>query len=349
MKKAITILLTLMMLTTLCACGKKKTVKITIVNDKGDNFAYGVETKADYLVEALRDTGKQLGLTFEMDNDEVTKINDLKVGDDSYWQLIVNGKESDSKVGEQQVNDGDEFSFIYTVKTAVEETTQEPAKEEKPEEKIEEKPQEETVQEELLGGWEVYDDFTALLEKEEKEIFEKGLDGITGVGYEPIRVLATQLVSGMNYAYLVQGQTVGVEGKDYYIISIYKDTQGICELKSINKLEVPNLMTKESDENDFVGAWTAKENEKKTTMAKPIQSSFEKAIKAEKDITYEPVQLLATQLVAGTNYMALCLGKGKDEDAKPEIYVVTWYEDLQHNSSLSEIKLLNLNYYTAGE
>ena len=61
-------------------------------------------------------------------------------------------------------------------------------------------------------------------------------------------------------------------------------------------------------------------------------------------VIYNPIQLPASQVVNGTNYIALARGRvtGADDVA---LYAVSWYADLQGNSTVNEIKKLDLNYY----
>ena len=61
------------------------------------------------------------------------------------------------------------------------------------------------------------------------------------------------------------------------------------------------------------------------------------------------MQVLASQLVNGTNYMALCYGKTVTEKPVGDLYLVQWYEDLNGNASVSSVKNINMAYYVAGE
>ena len=60
----------------------------------------------------------------------------------------------------------------------------------------------------VVGGWTVYEDNAPQLTSDEQKSFEDALEGLTGVGYTPIQVLASQLVSGNNYAYLADRKSV---------------------------------------------------------------------------------------------------------------------------------------------
>lgn len=65
---------------------------------------------------------------------------------------------------------------------------------------------------------------------------------------------------------------------------------------------------------------------------------------------YEPVQLLGTQVVAGTNYALLCRVTGVYPDAVPEYCVVYVYADLEGNASLQEVQdLLSVSLNEEGK
>ena len=345
----------MILLMVLSGCqNKAKSIRVTVIDDQENSFAYGVETRKDTLVEALYDVQKSLGLSFEMDEDVITVINGLKADEDSRWVLTVNGEESDAKPMDIPVNDGDDILFTYVSEKKEEVPEQKPETPEIPEAPItpvtpETKPEEN--QDTNEAQWQIYTDYTQVLDKGEDEIFYEGIKDLTGVSYEPVRVLATRLVSGMNFVYLAKGSKAGT-GDDvaYYVIVVYRDTDNSCEAKSVNKLEVPNIMTKKNtEENDFTAMLTIKEYDKKVTLPKGIKESFEKAAKGLTGVSYEPLQVLAARVGDGTDYMALCLGKTVSDKPKSDIYLMNWHEDSQGNCTINALDPVDLNYYTAGE
>lgn len=90
--------------------------------------------------------------------------------------------------------------------------------------------------ENLLGG------FTSFREisNEEKALFTKAIENLVGVGYTPLAV-ATQVVSGMNYAFFCNSRVV-VPGAESYnsLVVIYKPITGEPILKEIKRV---NLLT----------------------------------------------------------------------------------------------------------
>ena len=352
----------MILLMVLSACqNKAKTFRVSVLDDAGNNYVYGAQTKSDSLIEALYDVQKTLGLSFEMEEDEISVINGLKTDEDSHWELSINGEKSDAKLMDITVNDGDDIVFTYVSEKKEEVPEQKPEipetkpeePEQKPDETPAEKPEEkpEEKQDTAEEDWQTYTEYTQILDKGEEEIFYEGIEGLDGVSYEPVRVLTTRLVSGMNYVYLAKGQKLNVpDDVGYYVIVIYRDTDNTCEAKSVNKLEVPNIMIKKNiEENDFTSMLTIKEYDKKVTLPKGVKESFDKAVKTLTSVTYEPIQILAVNVSDGTDYMALCLGKTTTEKSHSDIYLLNWHEDSSGNCSVNKLDPVDLNYYTAGE
>lgn len=89
----------------------------------------------------------------------------------------------------------------------------------------EEKKTEIAPKEELVGGFTEAEDKTVT--DELKEMFDEALDGLVGATYEPVELVATQVVSGTNYKFLANGtKTTNPPTKGTYYITIYKDING---------------------------------------------------------------------------------------------------------------------------
>ena len=68
---------------------------------------------------------------------------------------------------------------------------------------------------------------------EDMEIFEKALDGLTGVSYEPTLV-ATQVVAGINYRFTATATMIIPDAEPYEVyIYIFKPLEGDPELTEI--------------------------------------------------------------------------------------------------------------------
>lgn len=97
----------------------------------------------------------------------------------------------------------------------------------------------------LMGGWQDNGEQPNMLNDEEKAVFEKALEGLSGVGYQPVAKLASQVVAGTNYAFLAVGTVVAPEQIPHlYVISIYADLQGNAELKNICGIDLSKNVAK---------------------------------------------------------------------------------------------------------
>ncbi|MCR5141380.1 MAG: hypothetical protein K6C68_02470 [Ruminococcus sp.] len=111
----------------------------------------------------------------------------------------------------------------------------------------------------------------------------------------------------------------------------------------------------EADSNmDYIdGGWSISyENDMdKNPEAK---AALEKALEGIEGAEYEPVAVLGTQVVAGTNYCILCKVTVVYPDAQPTYELVYVYEDLEGNAEITDIKDITLgetcdDYTDAGE
>ena len=90
--------------------------------------------------------------------------------------------------------------------------------------------------EEILGGWSDVEDGTITEELQQK--FDKAMEGLTGVGYVPLELLETQIVSGTNYKFLCDATTVSQTPETKkVIVTIYEDLQGNLSILDIEDAE----------------------------------------------------------------------------------------------------------------
>ena len=89
----------------------------------------------------------------------------------------------------------------------------------------------------LAGGWTLRD-LTEPMTEEEVALFEKAFEGFVGVGYEPVAILSTQVVAGMNYCFLCRATTVTAQPVTYWAyVYIYADLEGNAEVSYIGAIE----------------------------------------------------------------------------------------------------------------
>ena len=84
---------------------------------------------------------------------------------------------------------------------------------------------------------------------------------------------------------------------------------------------------------DVVGSWTETESPVMTDEAK---KALEKACETLTGAAYTPVALLATQVVAGTNYRILCTSTPSAPSSESKYVIATVYADLEGNAELLE-------------
>ena len=69
-------------------------------------------------------------------------------------------------------------------------------------------------------------------------------------------------------------------------------------------------------------------------LTKSQKKSFEKALEGYQGITFEPVAVISQQVVAGVNFVYLCLGTTTTEKPVTTWNIVTVYEDLNENDNI---------------
>lgn len=96
-----------------------KSIIINVVNSEEKTTTYPIKTDAEYLRQAMEEAE---GLTFSGTESEYGMMVDAVNGeradymeDNAYWSFLVNGEYSNCGIDTQPVNDGDEFSIVYTL------------------------------------------------------------------------------------------------------------------------------------------------------------------------------------------------------------------------------------------
>ncbi len=91
-------------------------VKIEVVNSQKESKIYELKTDAKYLQDVM-DEAKEKGLTYELDNGMILKVNDERAdyqADGAYWAIYVNGEYGSYGIAEQPVKNQDVFKLEYT-------------------------------------------------------------------------------------------------------------------------------------------------------------------------------------------------------------------------------------------
>ena len=179
----------------------------------------------------------------------------------------------------------------------------------------------------LLGGWAAPD--SPAVTDEIRSKLEKALKGLTGAEYEPVAYLGSQVVAGMNYRLLCLVKPVTPDAKQYYaVVTLYESLDGEVSVSEVQKCD------KEIVINGLAGGWFRTETPEVTKEAEAV---LEKALEGLAGADYNPTALLATQVVAGTNYCYLCEATPVVPNAESHYALVYVYEDLEGNAEITEV------------
>lgn len=163
----------------------------------------------------------------------------------------------------------------------------------------------------ITGGWETAADPT-ITDEIEGYVSQAQEDGVT---YEPIALLATQVVAGKNYRVLCKATPVVSDPKSYYsILEIYIDTDG--NLANCRPwADTKGILEAFPDTSSAApGAMTQTE----TPVIDPAMRGLYDGYMAEHNISYRPVALVGSQVTSGRALTFICerdidMADGSDE------------------------------------
>ena len=195
--------------------------------------------------------------------------------------------------------------------------------------------------EELTGGWELFANEANVLPEYVQEAFDKASETFTGSELKPVAYVASQVVAGTNYMILCEAATTTEQTKtSYQMVIVYADLEGNAEITQIKEFD----LTEYSDGNNteisaeqLAGGWQVAEDRSSVVIPQEAKDVFDKAVENLDGNELEPMALLGTQVVAGTNYAFLCFSTLQTEETINGIQVVTVYEDLDGNAEITNI------------
>lgn len=203
-----------------------------------------------------------------------------------------------------------------------------------------------TIEEEtmahLAGGWSAVTGDTSFgANAAAKSAFEKATEALCGMEYEPISVLATQVVAGTNYCILCRGKATVPDAQPVIqLVYIYENLQG--------KAEITNTKTI-IDSEMLDGGFAANSGELAVEKNEDVKKAFEKATQTMTGAELEPAAYLGRQIVAGSNYLVLCKQTAAVPDAEPVFSLVTVYADLDGNAEIISISEVVFGDYDSTE
>ncbi|MFR5849307.1 MAG: hypothetical protein ACLUFD_06820 [Faecalibacterium sp.] len=183
----------------------------------------------------------------------------------------------------------------------------------------------------ISGSWKRASD-PALTEKVRK-VFDKAFDGLEGVSYTPVALLASRTTGfGTQYRILCKA-TVVVPGaqEEYVVVTLQHSWLSKAEILDIGD---PLCLTNLDYEKGAVGTWQEAES---PAMTEEATAAFNEATEGFVGVDYVPVTLLSTQTVAGTNYRILCEATTVYPGAEMHYAVVNVYESLEGNANIISV------------
>lgn len=191
----------------------------------------------------------------------------------------------------------------------------------------------------ITGGWQTATEFGEVeIPEEAKAAFDKATAELTGATYDIVAYLGSQVVAGTNYSFLCKITTVTAEPKTTLnTVTVYNDLEGNAKVTHTKEIDIADYTAeKEISFENLLGGWN-NENAVGGKIDDEAQEKFHKATAELTGVAYEPVALLGTQVVAGTNYAFLCKATSATAEPVTKLAVVVVYADLQTNSQVLSI------------
>ena len=193
----------------------------------------------------------------------------------------------------------------------------------------------------VLGGYMMNGDLLAMNDAS----FDQAVSSYDGMSFVPLQALGTQVVAGKNTRYLAYG-TPSTENAStsLKIVTVYQDLENNSSILNVADFHLADYLQDQaaSGENELIaGGWTVN-SELPNMLDDQTNAYFTKMAGELTGMAYEPVCVLGTQVVAGTNYAVLAKGTVVVPDATPNLYVVIMYVDLEGNATLTSSCVIDL-------
>ena len=189
----------------------------------------------------------------------------------------------------------------------------------------------------VSGGWELIDNKANALPDDVQKAFDKAAETFTGSELKPVVYVASQVVAGTNYMILCTTEDPDVS---YQMVVIYADLEGNAEITQVKDFDLTEYTDGDGAEisaEKLSGGWEPAEDGSPAEIPEKAKGAFDKAVEELDGNELEPMALLGTQLVAGTNYAFFCFSTLQTAEPVKGMQVVTVYEDLEGNAEVTNI------------
>lgn len=196
--------------------------------------------------------------------------------------------------------------------------------------------------EQTAGAWTVStESVTPLIPEEAKEAFDAAVTGLTGVGYEPIAYLGSQVVAGSNYGFLCRATTVSAQAETKLCtVKVYRDLSGNSSILDTKDIVISDYV-KDGElsftPGNLAGGWSLPEDTAAAALPDNVQAAFDKATAGMTGVGYHPLAYLGSQVVAGCNYAVLCNAISLTAEPQSALAVITIYADLEGGAQITSV------------
>jgi len=187
----------------------------------------------------------------------------------------------------------------------------------------------------ITGGWQTADDQN--ISAAQKAVFEKAMEKLVGVKYEPVAYLASQIVAGTNHCFLAKATVVRPGATPAYtLVYIYEDLKKDCKVLNIEDVTLPGAR----DGKAPLGGFTFAEN---PAITPDIAAVMDKASASKLGAAYEPVANIGSQVINGTNHVILCKVTAVAPNSTGKFALVQIAETVDGNCKITEVTDLVLS------
>lgn len=193
----------------------------------------------------------------------------------------------------------------------------------------------------LAGAWEPYlYDYTTISDEGLLKAWAAAVEGTDNAGLAAVAQAATQVVAGVNHMILAQDADA-----NWYLATMYVDLDGKSEVIDVVNFDMTRYMDPEAEITEpeqLCGGWTVVECGDMNMLPPDVMDAYNAALEGLEGMTYAPIALLGSQVVAGTNYAVLASVAPVVEEPVPVLAVVCFYSGPDGTNELSTVNAVNL-------
>lgn len=196
----------------------------------------------------------------------------------------------------------------------------------------------------LVGGWEIQlTDTEVNLDLDQYQLFNKAKKNYSDMELDAISYVAKKGESSM---YLALGYTNGNKDNATYKLVVVDENAKITKVADFDYSKFVNTDISKNSQT-VTDEWKVVSPGKLYTLDDTeAQTALNKANVADSTILFNPIAIVAKQVVSGTNYAVLAFGKGTSTDTSYSLYLITLYADLDGDASMPYLSYINLTELT---